>query len=30
MNKLIRQAYAIGTKLEDYNETKINLEIILN
>jgi transposase len=30
MNKLIKQAFSIGTKLEDYNETKFNLEIKLN
>lgn len=30
MNKLIKQAFAIGTKLEYYNETKFNFEINLN
>ena len=30
MNKLIKQAFAIGTKLENYVEPKLNLEIKLN
>ena len=30
MNKLIKQVFAIGTKLENYNETKLNFEINLN
>lgn len=30
MNKLIKQAFAIGTKLDYYNETKLNSEINLN
>jgi len=30
MNKLIKQAFAIGTKLENYNETKLNFEFNLN
>jgi len=30
MNKLIKQAFAIGTKLENYNEAKFNMEIKLN
>lgn len=30
MNKLIKQVFAVGTKLEDYSETKFNLEIKLN
>ena len=30
MNKLIKQAFAIGTKLENYSETKFNMEIKLN
>ena len=30
MNKLVKQAFAIGTKLENYVEPKLNLEIKLN
>ena len=30
MNKLIKQAFAVGTKLENYSETKFNMEIKLN
>lgn len=30
MNKLVKQAFAVGTKLEDYSETKFNMEIRLN
>ena len=30
MNKLIKQAFAVATKLEDYVEPKLNLEIKLN
>jgi hypothetical protein len=30
MNKLIKQAFATGTKLEDYNEINLNFEIKLN
>jgi len=30
MNKLVKQAFAVGTKLENYNETKFNMEIKLN
>jgi transposase len=30
MNKLVKQAFAIGTNLEDYQESKFNLEIKLN
>ena len=30
MNKLIKQAFVIGTKLESYNEEKYNLKIKLN
>lgn len=30
MNKLIKQAFAVGTRLEDYSETKFNMEIKLN